>query len=140
MEAKVLSAGVVIVTKVGDVYQFLLLRAFDHWDFPKGIVEPGEQPLDGARREVQEESTITQLAFNWGYGYRETGPYGAGKVARYYLAETCQIEVNLPVNPEIGIPEHDEFRWIIYADARQLVSARVRTVLNWAHEKIARAG
>lgn len=136
MEVKILSAGIVVIRKVDDDYSYLLLRAFKHWDFPKGVVELGETPLDGACREVKEESTIEQLSFNWGYDYRETGPYGAGKIARYYIAETKQSEVSLPINPEIGIPEHDEYRWVTYDEGKLLVSARVRSVLNWAQSII----
>ncbi len=131
-----MSAGIVVIRKVDSDYSYLLLRAFKHWDFPKGIVELGETPLDGACREVKEESTIEQLNFKWGYDYRETGPYGAGKIARYYIAETDQSEVSLPINPEIGIPEHDEYRWVTYGEGKLLVSARVRSVLNWAQSII----
>ena len=92
--------------------------------------------LEGAEREVEEETTITQLEFKWGMRFRETGPYGPGKVARYYIAETEQEDVDLPINPEIGRPEHDEYRWVTYQDALGLVGARVRSVLDWANEII----
>ena len=136
MRRKILSAGVVVVRKSEGRFVYLLLRAYQHWDFPKGVVEPGEQPLEGALREVREESTITQLAFNWGYDFIETGPYGHGKVARYYLAETRQKDIELPVNPELGHPEHEEFRWLRYEEAKNLVTPRVRTVLEWAQAQL----
>lgn len=132
MKAKVLSAGVVVVRKNDLGFKYLLLRAFSHWDFPKGVVEAGEQALDGAKREVAEETTITHLDFKWGYEFRETGPYGQGKVARYYIAETDQNEVDLPINPQIGKAEHEEFRWVSYDEAVSLVSPRVRSVLEWS--------
>jgi len=132
MKAKILSAGVVIVRREEGEFLYLLLRAYNHWDFPKGVVEEGEAALEGALREVREESTITELKFTWGYQYRETGPYGVGKVARYYLAETEQNSVSLPINPDIGKPEHEEFRWVNYNDATSLVSPRVRSVLEWS--------
>ena len=58
-----LSAGVVVVRPSEEGWRFLLLRAFNHWDFPKGMVEAGEQPLEAAIREVQEESLIEDLEF-----------------------------------------------------------------------------
>ncbi len=134
MKAKILSAGVVIVRREKGEFLYLLLRAYNHWDFPKGVVEEGEKALDGALREVREESTITDLQFTWGYQYRETGPYGIGKVARYYLAETQENSVSLPINPEIGKAEHEEFRWVNYNDASSLVSPRVRSVLDWSQD------
>jgi 8-oxo-dGTP pyrophosphatase MutT (NUDIX family) len=113
-------------------WRFLLLRAFDHWDFPKGMVEPGEGALDAAVREVEEESTIADLAFEWGEVSTETGPYSHGKVARYFIARTGSSCIELPVNPELGRAEHSEYRWVDYDEAMTLVSPRVRTVVQWA--------
>ena len=134
----VLSAGVVIIRREGETCLFLLLRVYNYWDFPKGEVEPGEDPLQAACREVAEETGIDDLEFPWGKAYIETEPYGSGrrrKVARYYLATTRSLEVELPVNPELGKPEHDEYRWVSYEEARSLVGERVGRVLEWAAEK-----
>lgn len=126
----------VVVRKESGCYKYLLLRAYEHWDFPKGLVEEGETPIDAARREVCEESTITELDFHWGYKFIETGPYGKGKVARYYIAETSQSEVDLPINEEIGKPEHEEFRWVTFDEAKSMVKPRVFNVLTWANKFI----
>jgi bis(5'-nucleosidyl)-tetraphosphatase len=53
-------------------------------------------------------------------------------VARYYLAQTETESISLPVNPDIGRPEHSEYRWVDYATAMRLCSARVQPVLEWA--------
>jgi 8-oxo-dGTP pyrophosphatase MutT (NUDIX family) len=126
------SAGVVVVRQTPAGWRFLLLRAFSHWDFPKGMVEAGEEPLAAAIREVREESTIVDLEFAWGELCTETGPYSRGKTARYYVARTITVEVSLPINPEIGRAEHSEFRWVDYDEAMRLVSPRVRPVVKWA--------
>ncbi len=133
---KVLSCGVAVVRKDRGRWLFLLLRAYRYWDFPKGIVEQGEEPVQAAIREVREETTITGLDFKWGYEYMDTGPYNKGKTARYYIARTSQEHVELPVNPEIGMPEHHEFRWVPYEEALALVGSRVKPVVRWAFEKI----
>jgi len=127
-----LSAGVVVVRQTAQGWRFLLLRAFNHWDFPKGMVETGEEPLAAAVREVHEESLIQDLEFVWGESSTRTGPYSRGKVACYFIAVTRTADVTLPVNPELGRPEHSEFRWVDYDEAVALVSPRVRPVLNWA--------
>ena len=127
-----MSAGVVVIRGDPARPEFLLLRAFRHWDFPKGLVEPGEEPLAGAIREVREETTIGNLDFQWGGLFVETGPYNRGKVARYYLARTDQAEVSLPVNPDLGRPEHHEFRWVNFSAALELASPRLRPVILWA--------
>lgn len=112
--------------------RFLLLRAFSNWDFPKGMLERDETPLAAAVREVKEETTLENLDFNWGEVYIETGPYSRGKVARYYVAMTHREEISLPVNPEIGRPEHVEYRWVDVNEAKAMTTARLSPVIEWA--------
>jgi 8-oxo-dGTP pyrophosphatase MutT (NUDIX family) len=131
-----LSAGVVVVRRAGEEWLFLMLRAYSNWDFPKGVVDPGEAPLTAARREVREETLIDDLQFNWGEEYRETAPYSNNKVARYYVGETRVESITLPVNPEIGKPEHNEARWVNFAAALALSSPRVDPILRWAAQTI----
>jgi 8-oxo-dGTP pyrophosphatase MutT (NUDIX family) len=133
-----LSAGVVVVRETPQSWRFLLLRAFNHWDFPKGMVEPGEDPLAAAIREVREETLITDLDFAWGETYTETGPYSRGKVARYYLARTGTATVTLTVIEALGRAEHNEFRWVDYDTTLQLVSPRVQPIVEWAWQQISR--
>ena len=130
--SKRLSAGVVVVQDTAEGPRYLLLRAYRHWDFPKGMVEAGEEPLAAARREVAEETGIATLDFAWGDVFRETAPYARGKVARYYLARTESQDVTLAANPETGIHEHMEYRWVKHADAATLVTPRVKQILDWA--------
>ncbi len=133
----VLSSGVVVVRRENGEWRFLLIRAYGFWDFPKGLVEEGEEPLEAARREVEEETTVNDLQFHWGLDFRETAPYRGGtKIARYYLAETQKEEIELPVNPEIGRPEHDAYRWVDLQEALELVAPRVRPVVEWAAAKL----
>lgn len=129
-----LSAGIVVTRCISGTYCYLLLRAYRYWDFPKGEVEPGESPLSAAQREVREEAGLRDLEFRWGDRYFETKPYGKGKVARYYIALAPIGRVNLAVNPDLGRPEHHEYRWIDYRNAIRLLGPRVRAVLKWAHQ------
>ena len=55
-EFMILSAGIVVVRKEKQEWKYLFLRAYRNWDFPKGLVEPSEDPIDTAKREVQEEA------------------------------------------------------------------------------------
>ena len=113
-----------------------MLRAYRNWDFPKGVVDPGESSLHAARREVQEETLIDDLQFNWGEEHYDTAPYSNNKVARYYVGETLIERVVLPVSPELGRPEHNEARWWDLAGALSVASPRVTPVVNWAAGKI----
>ncbi len=131
-----LSAGVVVVRETPTGLRFLLLRAYNNWDFPKGMVEPEEQPLAAAIREVKEETLIADLDFRWGQQFTQTGPYSRGKVARYYLASTGTEDVSLPVIEELGRAEHNEYRWVDYDTATKLVSPRIIPVLEWAAQQL----
>jgi bis(5'-nucleosidyl)-tetraphosphatase len=135
-----LSAGVVVVRFLEGEPRYLLLRAYKYWDFPKGLVDEGEEPLAAACREVAEEAGLTDLRFRWGEEFRETPPYRNGKVARYYLAEAPHGEPYLPVSPELGYPEHQEFRWFSVEEAQALVADRVKPVLAWAHGSVTGKG
>lgn len=126
------SAGVVVFRDRDNCPLFLILRAYRNWDFPKGEIEAGESPLEAAMRETKEETAIEDLHFPFGAVFFEIGPYGKGKIARYYLGETRKAHVTLPVNPELGRPEHHEWRWVSLEEARKLLPERLLPVLDWA--------
>ncbi|HET7597064.1 MAG TPA: NUDIX domain-containing protein [Burkholderiales bacterium] len=125
------AAGVVAFRRDHGEWRCLMLRAYRNWDFPKGELQPGEDPLAAAHRELSEETTLDEVSMPWGAGYCETAPYG-GKIARYYIAESRDGVVSLPVSPELGRPEHHEFRWVTLAEARVLAPARLQPILVWA--------
>ena len=135
MEQK-LSCGVVVIRRSDDGWKTVLLRAFHHWDFPKGIREQGEDPMQAALREVQEETGVDDIEFDWGDRFFETGPYSKGKVARYYLGVTRQEEVVMGISPETGEPEHHEWRWVSFDEAYDLGSPRVRSIVQWARQVV----
>jgi len=130
------SAGIVVVYRVNDQWQVLLLRAYRHWDFPKGLIEPGETPLVAARRETTEETGLTGLDFHWGTDSIETEMYGDHKIATFFLAVSPTPDVELPVNPQLGHPEHVEYRWVPIGEARTLLSRRLLSVIDWAIRKL----
>jgi len=98
------SAGGVVFRRTERGIRILLLRAFKNWDFPKGRVETGEEQLDCAKREVEEETGIAELDWPFGEDFKETLPYGNHKkVARYYLAERGQGESFRDFVSRVGI-------------------------------------
>jgi len=136
MSESKLSCGVILVRRTDDGWVTLMLRAFHHWDFPKGIRERGEEPMEAAVREVGEETGVTDLSFDWGDRFFETGPYSRGKVARYFIAATGQTDVEMGVSPETGEPEHHEWRWVTFDEAYDLGSPRVRSIVQWGRQII----
>jgi 8-oxo-dGTP pyrophosphatase MutT (NUDIX family) len=131
-----LSCGVVLARETPDGFVTLMLRAYHHWDFPKGLCEIGEAPLVAAKRELEEETGISSTDWPWGDRHIETGPYSRGKTARYYLASTQAENVVMGDSPETGEPEHHEWRWVSFDEAYDISSPRVRSVVTWARQII----
>jgi 8-oxo-dGTP pyrophosphatase MutT (NUDIX family) len=136
MNAPHRAAGAVVFRRSDKGIRLLVLRAYKNWDFPKGLIEPGEDALAAARREVLEETGLADLAYPFGDEFKETLPYSGNKVARYYLAETDAEKIELPVSPELGRPEHHEYRWISFEEAEDLLPPRLAVVLEWAKKTI----
>ena len=134
MTPRKLAAGAVVFRRTDRGVRLLVLRAYKNWDFPKGMVEPGESELDAARRECAEETGLAELDFPFGDAHRDTVPYAGGKVARYFLAETQAAAITLPVSPELGRPEHHEWRWVSLEEAEELLPPRLAVVLEWARQ------
>jgi 8-oxo-dGTP pyrophosphatase MutT (NUDIX family) len=130
------AAGAVVFRRSDRGIRLLLLRAYKNWDFPKGMVEPGEDALAAARREVEEETGLAGLGYPFGDEFKETLPYSGNKVARYYLAETDAEKIELPVSPELGRPEHHEYRWASFDEAEDLLPPRLAIVLEWARKTL----
>ena len=136
MTAPTRAAGAVIFRRSDKGIRLLVLRAYKNWDFPKGTIEPGEDALAAARREVEEETGLAALDYPFGAEFRETVPYANNKVARYYLAQTDAEKIELPVSPELGRPEHHEYRWISFDEAEDLLPPRLGVVLEWARKTL----
>jgi 8-oxo-dGTP pyrophosphatase MutT (NUDIX family) len=133
------AAGAVIFRRSERGVRLLVLRAYQNWDFAKGMIEPGESELDAAKREAREETGLADLDFPFGDVHKDTMPYSGGKVARYFLAETGETTIELPVSPELGHPEHHEWRWVSFDEAEDLLPPRLAVILEWARRQLDQA-
>jgi 8-oxo-dGTP pyrophosphatase MutT (NUDIX family) len=136
MTAVLRSAGIIPVRREAGTWKLLVLRAYTDWDFPKGHIETGESPFEAAMREAREETGIEDFEFEFGDTWCDTPPYSGGKITRYYVAVTKQANIELPISPELGRPEHHEWRWVDVEEAGQIVRARLQPVLAWARERL----
>jgi 8-oxo-dGTP pyrophosphatase MutT (NUDIX family) len=128
-----MSAGVILFRRAPEPCFLLLHYTSGHWDFPKGHIEPGEDARDTARRELKEETGISQVSFLDGfketirYFFRQHG-VGVFKVVIFFLAETAQSDVTLS-------HEHIGFDWLPYEAAlARLTFKNARELLTKAHD------
>lgn len=124
------AAGVIIIDENKPEPEALCLRVYANWDFPKGLIEPGETSKDAAIRETLEETGLTTLD----YSISSIAPpitYGK-KIAVYFLARrTSMTEPTLPINPELGKPEHDEWRWVPLKNLRTHMPNRFGPIIDY---------
>jgi len=133
------SAGIIFARNVDGEYVFLLLRSYNFWNAPKGHVESGETTLDAAIREVKEEAAIDKvdINFKWDKESYTTEPFKKGhKIDIFFVAETTKKDITMPINPELGHPEHEEYRWVTYEEGLKLTNERIGKALTWAYNKI----
>lgn len=135
------SAGIIIIDDSIPERKALCVRAYSNWDFPKGQLEAGESHLEAAKREVEEEVTLVS-----GVDYSLTGEmappvtYGSGKrkkTATYFLAtRTSQAEPFLPINPELGKPENDQWSFVPISELTFIMPKRLLPVVNYLQNSL----
>ncbi len=109
------SAGAVVFRDTPEGREYLLLQNSGRWDFPKGGIERDESELHTVRREVEEETGLTDLAILSGfeqvveYFYRRDNR-NIHKTVKYMLARTERGTVKISF-------EHQAFGWFPYKEA-----------------------
>ena len=127
------SAGAILFIKEKEPIYLLLHYESGHWDFPKGHVESAESELDAVKREVKEETGITNINIvqnfkeNIHYFYKMNNELMSKDVA-FYLAKAKTKDVNLSF-------EHIGFAWVSYEKAMEkLTYKNAKDILKKAHE------
>ncbi|MBS3157989.1 NUDIX domain-containing protein [Candidatus Woesearchaeota archaeon] len=123
MPKKEKSCGVILFRtnkKTNSRFYLILHYAEHHWDYPKGHVEEGEIEEQTFRRELEEETGITEIKII--HGFREKIEYSfehknkqISKEVIFFLAETEEEKVRLS-------DEHTGFKWLKYEDALDQVT------------------
>lgn len=127
------SAGIIIKDYSEDGDRYLCLRAFSNWDFPKGRVEKNETIMQAALRELEEETGLCIDDIKLlGLVAPIVHYKNKKKIAHYFLAERISdLDPYLPINPDLGKPEHDDFSWLNLSEMQQMFPERLKEVLSW---------
>lgn len=143
------SAGAVLYKKEKGNVQYLLLQHHDsqdkktekskpgHWDFPKGHIEKGESTENAVRREVKEETGLSEIEII--SGFKETiryfikiGEEKRMKFVAFFLAHIEKSAVKISF-------EHQSYAWLPFEDAhKRLTYKNAKEVLKKAHEHLQR--
>ncbi|XP_028914948.1 bis(5'-nucleosyl)-tetraphosphatase [asymmetrical] [Ornithorhynchus anatinus] len=101
--------------------EFLLLEASNgihHWTPPKGHVDPGENDLETALRETQEEAGLAPSQLTLIEGFKSELSYVAWnkpKTVTYWLAEVNDFDAEIRLSDE-----HRAYRWLGLEEACKL--------------------
>ena len=120
-----------------------------HWEFAKGHIEKGESEEQTVRREIQEETGITDITiipgfkeyikyfFRNNYALKKEDKNKAPwifKLVVFYLVETRAQEVKIS-------DEHIGYAWLTYEDAlKKLTFKNAKNLLKKANDIVSRQG
>ena len=134
------SAGAIVFRKTRGTIRYLLLHYEEgHWGSSKGHIEKGETIEETARREIREETGLTDIEFI--SGFKEQNSYfyvnqGARifKTVTFLLAQTPTTTIKLSY-------EHVGFKWLSYEAALEKITfADEKRVLQKANAFILEKG
>jgi bis(5'-nucleosidyl)-tetraphosphatase len=134
------SAGAIIFRKEDQQVFYLLLHyEGGHWGSAKGHIENGETLAETARREIREETALTDIHFI--KDFKEFNRYfffSQGKrifkIVTFLLAETHSREVTIS-------SEHTGYAWLPFESALERITfTDEKKVLQKAHDFISSQG
>jgi len=123
------SAGIIIVDDAGPEPLFLALKTDNGFDIPKGQLDPGDDGnhFSAAKRETEEETSLSSLDFLWGMDYFDTSK------TRCWVARTDQ-DPRIKANPKTGEKEHSGFEWVNYSKMKNRCHDHLRGAVDWAYD------
>ena len=141
------SAGIIFFKNIPEGRKYLVLHSSrepgskrpEHWDFPKGLLDKGEDGISAAKREAKEEVGFED--FEIIVEFKETAQYFKKqegktilKFVAMFLARTGDDKVKLSW-------EHDKYEWLSFAEAyRRITYKPLKNVLKKADEFLQRQG
>jgi len=109
------SYGIVVYSETSQERRYLLVRKKAKWEFPKGRRKVGESNEEAARRELAEETGLSDLSLEPTFcavdSYERTHERGRKEVTFFLAAKPDRQAVKLS-------HEHQEFGWFSAAKAR----------------------
>lgn len=142
------SVGAIIFRVTQGQIEFLFMKYRNgHWEFPRGKVEDDETEHETMKREIEEETGISQVDII--DGFRETmrfsyKAYGQELVERknnkscIYIHKKVIFYLAKAMNDNVIIShEHQKFQWLTFKDGyKKLTFKNAKSILLIAHERL----
>ena len=119
------SAGGIVLNKENKI--LIVNQNHDSWSLPKGHIDPGENALEAAKREIYEESGVKKLEYIQDLGFYERYKIGidgnddAGELKQIHLflfkTQQTKLQPIDPMNPEA--------RWCTINEVVQLLTHQI---------------
>ena len=119
----------VLIVIYTDAKEFLLLerrRPAGFWQSVTGSLEWGESADRAARRELEEETGITQgvlVNLQWTQTYEILASFGKVYAPGVIRNLEHAFSLRLPQRVEVALTEHIQYRWVSDTEALSLVSS-----------------
>jgi 8-oxo-dGTP pyrophosphatase MutT (NUDIX family) len=138
--ARALSCGVIVRRRSGEL---LLCHATgrDYWDLPKGVLDPGETPIEAALRELREEAglilpaeAVRDLGVHLYLSRKDLHLFVVDPPQPGLSADGCHCSTTYPGRNGREIPEIDAYRWVMRDEVPRHAGknmARVLMSLDW---------
>ncbi len=116
------SAGGIVVSQYGNVA--LVSQRGEVWSFPKGHIEAGETPIMAAKREITEETGLTEMTF-----IKPLGQYTRPKIGKTGDDDMTEIKTihlflfsskEIPLNPLDS--DNPSAKWVSPNDVEALLT------------------
>lgn len=132
-------AGVLVYRRKNGVIEILALEGPDDhqkrhngkWDFPKGIIDPGESILDCALRETFEEADYMVSK-----GDIIDGPFKNSQCWMFLAPYDGIQKPKVKKNPMTGILEHQRCSWVSIERLETEAYDWLRPFVSWAKKVI----
>ena len=124
------SAGFVVVHRGADGDRYLLVNQVSHWSFPKGHIEEGETPIEAARRELFEETALSDISIIPGFEFKEEYVFKregmpTHKTNVFFLAAVPSMTGLKPQDGEIAecgfFPEADALALLAFPESQKIL-------------------
>lgn len=108
----------------GDFLFCLVQHQGEHWGFPKGHPNLGESEEETAKRELEEETGITDIeiipdvSFSQQYTFEKDG-IAYDKSVKYFTGFVSNMDTSIPDDFKHEI---SEMKWLAFKEARELIT------------------